>query len=146
MKATPLFAGMRLAAVRSIPTPPRLAVRSEWISSTGSPFRHFSLLYVSPAPEKAGPERPRTAAPSITHGSSAQASKIGRSLGRGLQGPAVRAPAYRVRGDQPDALRRARRDLLARLHEPVADEIRFRRHTPLPRVEHPGDVLLAQPR
>ena len=77
MKATPMFSGMRVALVRSIPDAPRLTVRSEWISSAGSPSMRVFGLYASPAPEKQTSDT-RTAAPSITHGSSDQASKIGR--------------------------------------------------------------------
>ena len=77
MKATPVFAGMRFALVKSIPAPPRLAERSEWISSAGSPSTRVSGLDPLPAPEKQTRDG-RTAAPSITHGSSARESKLAR--------------------------------------------------------------------
>ena len=66
-------------------------------------------------------------------------------VGCGLQGPPVRAAAYRVGRDQTDTRRPARCDLLARLHEPVADEIGFRRHAAPPCGEHSGDVILPKP-
>ena len=67
------------------------------------------------------------------------------TLGRGLQGSAVCTAAYRVGRNESDVRRLARCDLLARLHEPIADEIGLGRHAALPRGEHPGDVILLQP-
>ena len=64
---------------------------------------------------------------------------------RGPQGPAIRAAAYRVGRDETDARRLVRCDLLACLHEPVADEIGLARYTDLPCREHPRDVVLPQP-
>ena len=80
----------------------------------------------------------------MTQGSSDQASKIVRPLGRGLQRSPVRPPAYRVSGDEPDAPRLARLDFPARLHEPVTDEIGLRRHTTPPCREDSGHVVLAK--
>ncbi len=58
----------------------------------------------------------------------------------------TRAAAYGIGRDESSSSRLAGCNLLARLLEPVADEIGFRRYAPGVSRKHPGHVLLAQVR
>ena len=76
MKAPLAFAGRRSALARSIPTPPRFAAKSVWISSTGSPSNRASGICAPSARAKYTSDTRIAAAP-IIHGSSFHASKMG---------------------------------------------------------------------
>ena len=86
----------------------------------------------------------RTAAPSITQGSSAHASKIVPPSVAACNAPSVRPAAYGVGRDKTNPTRLAHPDFLARLYEPVTDEVGFRRYAPSPCSEQLGHVVLTE--
>ena len=78
LKEALAFTVRHRALVRSMPTSPRRAVRSAWISSTTTPSSRGACSSRSSMREKQTSDT-RTAAPSMTHGSSLHASKIRRA-------------------------------------------------------------------
>ena len=88
-------------------------------------------------PHRRPVDHPRLVAPRL---------EDGMVPGRGLQRPPVRTAPDGVGRDQPDPLRPARAQLLTRLHEPVAHEVRLRRRAALEGREQPRHVALPQVR
>ena len=146
MNTTPAFSGRRRTPVRSTPAPSRRAVRSAVDLIDRLAVKAERRIRTRRRTREKQTSDTRTAAPSITHGSSLHASKIRRHVRRSLQRPPVRAAPDGVGRDEPGPGRLARGDLPARLLEPVADQVGFRRHAAGVGREHPRHVVLAQVR